>query len=156
MSTITRGREIAALIDGGNTAREMLGRALVLLSSAYELIGTYDPLGVADSITSQGTEYLDGIRTRAEADYKLIPEGNAQLDDKLRAQIGFDIASIETATRQTLELNSQTVFGDALDAAVGKATEIADKLPDLLPSSSSVWIFVALAIGFVLWLKFRK
>jgi hypothetical protein len=155
-SLITRSREIAPLITGGDVARGMLGQYLVLLSSAYDVVKTYDPLSLADEITDQGKEYLDGIRLRAEKDYALIPSGNAPLESKLQNQIAFDIASIEEATHQTLDIFNQTVFEDAKDWGIGLVKDAADKLPDLLPSSTTVWWFVAGLVVLVAWLKFGR
>jgi hypothetical protein len=156
MPSMARVDEIAAVIDGGNTARELLGGALRALSPLYEVVSTWDPLGAADQVTGQGKEYLDGIRVRAEEDYRLIPSGNGPLADKLRRQIAFDIASVETATGQTLDEFKGTIFDDVKSWGADLAKQAADKLPDLLPNASSVWIYVAAVVVFVAWLKFRK
>jgi|WetSurMetagenome_2_1015567.scaffolds.fasta_scaffold338824_2 hypothetical protein len=120
-SLTVRTNEIALSLTTGNLARNALGTALVSLSSAYANVKAYNPLGLPttgfldDSVSSTSIEYLDGIRTRAEADFKMIPASNSPFDMKLTKQVAFDIASIEKASGVTATLGTAT--GDMVEAA---------------------------------------
>jgi hypothetical protein len=116
MPAAARVAEIASAIPTGNAARLALGASLTQLSNAYASVAAYNPSGlpttglVSDDVTAQGTEYLDGIRTRAESDFAALPATDDLLPPAQANQAAFDIASIETATGQMATLG--TAFGD--------------------------------------------
>lgn len=149
---MTRVDEIASALGTGNKARSALGAALVQLNGAYGSVAAYNPDDLSttgwgeDAVTVQGTEYLDGIRTRAESDFALLPADDYTLDASLNRQIAFDIASIETATKQMATLG--TAWGDLLDTAAG--------LVPKPPGGWSWWIIGAVVAAIVLLYLWKK
>lgn len=154
MPKMARVSEIASVLDSGNTARELLGGALVLLSTAYEVTNTYQVGPLGEQPAEANRAYLDGIRIRAEADFNALPATSEPLDEKTANQVAFDIASIETATNQTVDiLGGNTALGDLADSV---AESLGD-LPNLMPKPpGGWWVWVGLAVGLVLFLRFKK
>jgi len=100
MASAARVAALASQITSGNVARLALGQSLTDLGGAYTKVKDYNPtvagVSVADSVVGldplavaaylaagssgsasqvagQTTEYLDGIRTRAESDFAALP-----------------------------------------------------------------------------------
>jgi hypothetical protein len=154
MPSMARVGEIASVLDNGNTARELLGGALTLLSTAYEVTDTYQVGPLGEQPANQNREYLDGIRLRAESDFAKLPATDEPLEAKMANQIAFDIASIESATNQTVDvLGGNTALGDLGDSiwdAFGDLPNWAPKPP------GGWWVWIAVAVGLVLFLRFKK
>jgi len=158
MSITTRGREIGKALKHGNHARNVLGQSLVDLNGAYNQVAAYNPLGISttgsgeDTVTAAGVQYLDGIRTRAEADFALIPASDEPLDQKFAAQIGFDIASIEAASKVTASLG--TAIDDAVDTAKDTLKRAADAFSKLFASLK--WLIPGLAVLLLLLVIYKR
>jgi hypothetical protein len=158
MSITTRGREIGKALKSGNHARTVLGQSLIDLNGAYNQVAAYNPLGISttgsgeDTVTAAGVQYLDGIRTRAEADFALIPASDEPLDQKFAAQIGFDIASIEAASKVTASLG--TAIDDAIDTSknfFNKAIDAFNKLGNTMK-----WVVPGVAVLLVLAIIYKR
>jgi hypothetical protein len=158
MSTITRGRDIGKQLKSGNHARTVLGQSLIDLNSAYQTVQAYNPLGLSttapgeDAVTASSVEYLDGIRTRAESDFALIPATDDPLEQQFAAQIGFDIASIEAASKVTASLG--TAFSDVVDTAKEIAKQAAAGLDKL--GNTTKWLLIGVATLLVLAIVYKR
>lgn len=154
MSWRDRVGEIASLLDSGNTARTMLGQYLTLLSTAYDVTNTYQVGPLGEQPANQSREYLDGIRTRAESDFAKLQPNDDPLDPTLANQIAFDIYSIEKATNQTIDiLGGNTALGDLADS-IGDA--LKDPLGWVPKPPGGWWVWAAVAVAFVLFIRFKK
>lgn len=154
MPNMGRVAEIASTLDSGYTARALLGKALTILHSAYERTDSYQsgPLGAQEA--NQNREYLDGIRIRAESDYAKIPETDEPLASNLANQVAFDIASIESAVGQTMDILAGSAIGELGTSILDAGKGLAKGWSGLIPWW--VWLLAAGVVLFVIAQKFRK
>lgn len=145
--------EIASVLDTGYTARQFLGKALVQLSAAYDVAKTYQVGPIGEDQTKAGVQYLDGIRIRAEAEYRKIPESSEPLDRNQAQQVAFQIYSIEQATNVTIDvLGGNTALGDLADSM----RDSLGNIPDLVPKPpGGWWLWAAAAVALVIIVKAR-
>jgi hypothetical protein len=157
MPSQARVAEIRSVLNSGNTARTLLGNALTLLHSAYQVTGTYNVGPLGSGVTAQNTEYLDGIRLRAESDYAALPASDDLLDSDVAGQVAFDIASIESATNQTITLlGAGTALGDLADSVVDTVKSAASGLAGGLTPPGGWWLWIGVAVFLFIVLKTRK
>ena len=149
-SALTRAAQIQPSVSTGNAARLALGQGLTDLSAAYSTVSAYNPLGLpttsltSDEVTESSTSYLDGIRSRAQLDFNVLPATDDPLPDTQSRQVAFDIASIETATGTINTVLATTAVGDAVSTAKELPSALAADIAAHVPSLSSVptWAFV--------------
>ena len=138
-----RTLELASTVSTGNLARTILGRALTALSDAYSL--TDNQTG---QVQAAGAAYLDGIRIRAEADFAALPATDDPLPTSTANQIGFDLASIETATGVLTDVSSISAFSDAISGigdavkSVGAGFSAGEKWLFALVVAATIFVFV--------------
>jgi hypothetical protein len=155
MASAARVAKLAAGITTGNVARLALGQGLTDLSAAYTKVQGYNPsfLGISlphwatawdplvpvayvaaggtgdpSQVAAVSTEYLDGIRTRAQSDFAALPTTDDPLDSATASQIAFDIGSIETATGVINQTLNQSALQDLADSTT-------DVLKGFVPSA---------------------
>jgi hypothetical protein len=156
-SALTRAAQIQPQVATGNAARMALGQGLTDLASAYSTVDAYNPLGLgttgiaSDAVTSTSTEYLDGIRTRAESDFAALPATDDPLPDAQAHQIAFDIASIETASNTVNDVLSTT----ALDDLAATARELPASLAKGILGGVPVWAWIVAGVIVVGFLFFK-
>lgn len=156
MPSMDRVGEIATVLTTPDEARHFLGQSLVLLSSAYEVTNTYDPLKMASGPTKANKQYLDSIRQRAESDYRGLPASGEELPAQQARQIAFDIASIETATNQTLDiLGGKTAIEELGGSVVEAGTSIVKGAANAVGGVVPWWLWV-LAAGVAIFLISQK
>lgn len=83
--------------------------------------------GSAQSVSQATTDYLDGIRTRAESDFAALPATDDPLDPSVASQAAFDIGSIETATAVTNTALPQPATQDLAD-------NVSQSIRDIVPN----------------------
>jgi hypothetical protein len=180
MASAARVAALASQITSGNVARLALGQSLTDLGGAYTKVKDYNPtvagVSVADSVVGldplavpaylaagssgsasqvagQTTEYLDGIRTRAESDFAALPATDDPVPDATARQVAFDIGSIETAcgvTNSTLNQSALQDYADSVTDAIRDAVPtVAKGLLGVVPW----WVYVgaALVVLALLW-----
>jgi hypothetical protein len=170
MATAARVSDLASRITTGNLARVALGQSLTDLATAYTKVKSYNPTvlgisipdslvgldpfaipayeaaggsGSATDVSNQTTEYLDGIRTRAESDFAALPATDDSLDPSVANQIAFDIASIETACGVTNSTLNQTALQDYADSVTDAVRDIVPNVAKGLLGVIPWWVYVA-------------
>jgi hypothetical protein len=147
MPKMARVDEIATAISTPDDARVLLGQYLTVLSAAYNLNATYQTGLLGKGVVDEGTTYLDGIRVRAEADYRALPGSGEALDAGTARQIAFDCASIEEASGQTLKIQGKSsAVEDLGDSIVEAGTSIIETAANAVGSVIPWWVWV-LALG---------
>lgn len=147
-----RVNEIASAIDSGYTARNFLGRALVMLSGAYGTTDSYQVGPLGQQAAGANREYLDGIRARAELEYAKIPESAEPLPDGQRQQVAFQVYSIETACNQTISILGG---GNALDDLVD-SMKAPFRAGGLFSPPGGWWLWIAGAVALVIFTRTRS
>ena len=179
MASAARVAELAAGITTGNIARVALGQGLTDLSAAYAKVQAYNPsfLGISlphwatawdplvpvayiaaggtgdpSQVAGVATEYLDGIRTRAQSDFASLPATDDPLDSATASQIAFDLASIETATGVTNQTLNQSALQDLTDSTMDVLRKALPNPGKLLPTIPwYVFVIGAAIVVLLLW-----
>jgi hypothetical protein len=154
MPSMARVGEIATAIGSPDDARELLGQSLVLLNAAYGVTSSYKVGPIGSDVASANTAYLDGIRLRAEADYRALPASGETLDRDKANQIAFDIASIEAAANQSIDLlGKSTALGELGDSIVEAGAGIVKSAADAVGGVIPWWVWIVAAAVVVLIVK---
>lgn len=173
MASAARVADLAGRITSGNLARLALGQSLTDLGRAYAQIKTYNPTllgisipdavvgldplalpayaaaggsGSATDVSNQTTEYLDGIRTRAESDFAALPATDDPLPTTTARQIAFDIGSIETACGTTNSTLNQSALQDYADSVTDAVRDIMPTVAKGLLGVIPWWVYVAAGV----------
>lgn len=173
MASTARVQSLATGLTTGNIARVALGKSLTDLSTAYSKVQSYNPTllglsipdfivgldpfaipayeaaggsGSAGDVARQTTEYLDGIRTRAQSDFDALPASDDPLDAGVAAQIAFDIGSIETATGVTNSTLNQSALQDYADSVTDAVNSIVPAIGKGLLGVVPWWAYVAIGL----------
>jgi hypothetical protein len=151
---MARVDEIATAIATPDDARILLGQYLTVLSSAYTVNSTYQTGLLGKDVADAGRSYLDSIRTRAESDYRALPESDQQLDAAVAGQIAFDCASIEEAAGVTLKIQGKSSAVEELgDSIVEAGTSIVKSAADAVGSVIPWWVWVLAVAALVVVIK---
>jgi hypothetical protein len=149
MPSQARVGEIATSVATGNAGRIVLGQALQLLSTGYGLAQQQN-----GQVIGQTTEYLDGIRVRAEADYAALPISDEILPIATSNQIAFDVASIEEA----IGVETGTFTSTAIDDFLQPITDVAKQAANLVTPAGGfpLWIVLGAVAAIVILYLVKK
>jgi hypothetical protein len=124
------------------------------IPAAYQASGK---TGSAQTISEATTDYLDGIRTRAESDFAALPATDDPLDSSVASQTAFDIGSIETATGVTATTLPQSALQDLTDQVTQSVRDIVPSLAKPLLGAIPWYAYaIVMAVAIVLFLGLWK